>query len=147
MKILIINGPNLNLLGTREPEVYGAETLDDHMRAADEHAATLGATVVHTQSNSEGELVTAIQNARGTADGIVINPAAYTHTSVALRDALLASDLPAVEIHLSNTATREEFRTHSLTAPATVGQVVGFGGRGYCLAIDGLIHHIQKKEK
>ena len=145
MKILIINGPNLNLLGTREPDVYGSKTLQDHMQAATEHAASLNATISHIQSNSEGELVTAIQEARRSADGIVINPAAYTHTSVALRDALLACGLPAVEIHLSNTATREEFRSHSLTAPATIAQVIGFGGRGYCLALDGLIHHIRSQ--
>ncbi len=145
MKILIINGPNLNMLGTREPAVYGTESLEDIMSAAQSHAVDLGVDLTHSQSNSEGELVTSIQGARGSVDGIVINPAAYTHTSVALRDALLACDVPSVEVHLSNTATREEFRTTSMTAPATIAQIIGFGGLGYRLALDGLVDYLKKQ--
>jgi 3-dehydroquinate dehydratase-2 len=137
--ILVLHGPNLNLLGTREPDVYGTTTLaeiDADLVARGERA---GVVVETFQSNIEGELVTRVQKARGAAEGIIINPAAYTHTSVALRDALEAVKLPAVEIHLSNLHRREPFRHDSLTAPACVGTIMGFGARGYALALDALL--------
>ena len=137
-KILVIHGPNLNMLGVREPGIYGGETLEQINAAIQEKAAALGVTADIYQSNIEGELVTAIQNARGIYGGIIINPAAYTHTSVAIRDALSAAALPAIEVHISNIHRREEFRRVSLTAPVTVGQIVGLGTRGYLLALEAL---------
>lgn len=141
MKFLVINGPNLNMLGTREPEKYGTTTLADIEKEITAHAKEKGVEVDFYQSNIEGEIVTAIQKAKGIYDGIVINPAAYTHTSVALRDAILAIELPTVEIHLSNIHTREEFRHHSYTAPVCVGQITGFGKFGYIMALDAIINH------
>ena len=141
MKFLVINGPNLNMLGTREPEKYGTTTLPDIEKEIEAHANEKGVGVDFYQSNIEGEIVTAIQKAKGIYDGIVINPAAYTHTSVALRDAILAIELPTVEIHLSNIHTREEFRHHSYTAPVCVGQITGFGKFGYIMALDAIINH------
>jgi 3-dehydroquinate dehydratase-2 len=146
MKILLVNGPNLKLLGTREPSVYGRETLDSIVARMAAHAAAKGVAVEAFQSDVEGELVAAVGGARGAFDGIVINPAAYTHTSVALRDALAACGLPAVEVHLSNTHKREGFRHGSLTAAVCVGQVMGFGGNGYLLALDGLLRFIETAE-
>lgn len=147
MKILLVNGPNLKLLGTREPSVYGRDTLEDIVRRTVAHAAREGVAVEAFQSDVEGELVAAIGKARGVFDGIVINPAAYTHTSVALRDALAACGVPAVEVHLSNTHKRETFRHGSLTAPVCVGQVMGFGGNGYVLAIEGLLRYLETAKK
>lgn len=141
MKFLVINGPNLNMLGTREPEKYGTTTLPDIEKEITAHAKEKGVEVDFYQSNIEGEIVTAIQKAKGIYDGIVINPAAYTHTSVALRDAILAIELPTVEIHLSNIHTREEFRHHSYTAPVCVGQITGFSKFGYIMALDAIINH------
>lgn len=141
MKFLVINGPNLNMLGTREPEKYGTTTLPDIEKEITAHAKEKGVEVDFYQSNIEGEIVTAIQKTKGIYDGIVINPAAYTHTSVALRDAILAIELPTVEIHLSNIHTREEFRHHSYTAPVCVGQITGFGKFGYIMALDAIINH------
>lgn len=141
MKFLVINGPNLNMLGTREPEKYGTTTLPDIEKEITAHAKEKGVEVDFYQSNIEGEIVTAIQKAKGIYDGIVINPAAYTHTSVALRDAILAIELPTVEIHLSNIHTREEFRHHSYTASVCVGQITGFGKFGYIMALDAIINH------
>ena len=135
MKVLVVNGPNLNLLGTREPGVYGRTTLaeiEERMRTL---GRELGLDVEFVQSNSEGALVDAIQAAAGNAAAIIANPAAYTHTSVALRDALAAVNLPAVEVHLSNIHAREEFRHTSLTAPACRGVIAGFGAEGYQLAL------------
>ncbi|MDD2459975.1 MAG: type II 3-dehydroquinate dehydratase [Kiritimatiellia bacterium] len=145
MKILLVNGPNLKALGTREPTLYGHETLDQIVARVKAAAAAKGVTLDAVQSDIEGELVTAINAARGVYDGIVINPAAYTHTSVALRDAIAASGVPTVEVHLSNTHKREGFRHASLTAPVCVGQVMGFGGAGYLLALDGLLDVLKTK--
>ena len=135
MKILILNGPNLNLLGTREPDKYGNQTLKDIENFIKEEAKKLGVEVGFFQSNIEGELVGEIQKAKGIYDGVVMNPAAYTHTSVAIRDAILGVDIPTVEIHLSNIYKREEFRHTSLTAPACIGQITGFGANSYKLGL------------
>ena len=137
--VLVVHGPNLNLLGSREPEVYGTDTLtdiDDQLRRL---GAELGVDVETFQSNGEGELVTAMQGARGEHDGVLINPAAYTHTSVAIRDAVLATDLPVVEVHLSNVHKREEFRRRSLLADVVAGQVMGFGVESYLLGLRALV--------
>ncbi len=139
MRILVINGPNLHLLGQREPDVYGSVTLADIEKAVAERAAELDVELDTFQSNEEGVLVTKIGDSAGAYDGLIINPAAYTHTSVAVRDAIKACGLPCVEVHLSNTHAREEFRHTSLTAAVCVGQVMGFGGKGYILALDGLV--------
>ena len=133
--ILVLNGPNLNLFGTREPEIYGYETLDDMADAAAEEAARLGAEIDFRQTNSEGELVTWIQKARGTAEAIVINAAAYTHTSIAIHDALRAFEGRVVELHVSNPHLREPFRHISYVAPAANALVAGFGPSGYPAAI------------
>lgn len=143
MKLLLLNGPNLRLLGTREPDIYGRFTLADAERLARETAERFGATLDCFQSDVEGELVAKIGAARGVYDGLVINPAAYTHTSVALRDAIAASELPAVELHISNTHKREAFRHVSYTAPVCVAQLMGFGLTGYALAVEGLVAHIR----
>ncbi len=143
MKVLVINGPNLNLLGQREPDVYGRETLDDIECMTREAAVALDVELDAFQSNEEGVLVTTIGEASGVYDGIIINPAAYTHTSVALRDAIKASGVPCVEVHISNTHARESFRHTSLTAPVCLGQIMGFGGKGYVLALEGLIEKLR----
>jgi 3-dehydroquinate dehydratase II len=139
MKILFLNGPNLNLLGQREPEVYGRTTLADIEGKVRRRASELGANVDFRQSNLEGELVTWIQEAKGEFDVIVLNAAAYTHTSVALRDAISAVGIPTLEIHLSNVHAREEFRHKSLIAPVCCGQITGFGSTSYVLAVDAAI--------
>lgn len=146
MKLLLLNGPNLRLLGTREPDIYGRFTLADAEALARETAERLGATLDCFQSDVEGELVAKIGAARGVYDGFVINPAAYTHTSVALRDAIAASELPAVELHISNTHKREAFRHVSYTAPVCVAQLMGFGLTGYALAVEGLVAHIRGRQ-
>ena len=145
MKILVIHGPNLNLLGRREPEIYGNTTLDDINSMICALGAELGADIETFQSNDEGALVTEIGSAMNNCDGIIINPAAYTHTSVALRDAIKACGLPVVEIHISNTHQREEFRRKSLTAPVCLAQIMGFGINGYMLALRGLVAEIGSK--
>lgn len=142
MKILVIHGPNLNLLGTREPDVYGTFTLDDITASLTQLASQLGCDISVMQSNSEGTLVDAIQAAKGAFQGILINPAAYTHTSVAIRDALSAVALPTVEVHLSNIHKREEFRRHSYIAPVAVGQISGFGPDSYLLGLRALVNHL-----
>ncbi|NQV21113.1 MAG: type II 3-dehydroquinate dehydratase [Rhodospirillales bacterium] len=134
--VLILNGPNLNLLGTREPEIYGSVTLDDIRRNVESRAMELGLKVDFRQSNTEGELVDWIQSARSTAAAIVINAGAYTHTSIAILDALLASNLPVIELHLSNIFQREEFRHHSYISQAATGVICGFGAQGYLLALE-----------
>jgi 3-dehydroquinate dehydratase-2 len=144
MKILIVNGPNLNLLGGREPGIYGSETLEWINDALLVTAAGLGVALEFFQSNSEGELVDAIQGAAGAFDGIIINPAAYTHTSIAIRDAISAVAIPTVEVHLSNVHSREEFRHKSFIAPVAIGQIAGFGSAGYKLALEGLVGYLKK---
>ncbi len=137
-RVLVIHGPNLNLLGVREPSVYGTTTLADIDRALVARGAESGITVDTMQSNGEGAIIDAIHAARGTYDGIVMNPGAYTHTSVAIRDAVAAVGIPVVEVHLSNIHTREEFRRTSLIAPVAVGQISGFGADSYILGLDAL---------
>lgn len=138
MNVLILHGPNLNLLGEREPDVYGTMTLAELDGMLAEHAAALAITVQSRQSNSEGELVDLIQGARGWADAIVINPGGYSHTSVAIRDALAGVALPAIEVHLSNPNAREWFRREDLVAGACTGVIAGFGARSYTMALDAL---------
>ena len=139
-KILLINGPNLQLLGVREPEIYGHETLPQIVAGLRDRAAAMGAELLDFQSNSEGAIVDRIAAALTEGiDGIIINPAAYTHTSVAIRDALAAVRIPAVEVHLSNINSREEFRNRSLTAPVCRGVIAGFGALGYRLALAALM--------
>ena len=142
LRILVVHGPNLNLLGTREQSIYGTLSLEDLGTAVTKLAKELGLEVTQRQSNSEGELVTWIQEARGRYDGIIINPAAYTHTSVAIRDAIAAVDLPTVEVHLSNIHQREEFRHRSYIAGVALGQISGLGPTGYLLALRGLHEHL-----
>lgn len=146
-RILVVHGPNLNLLGTREPEVYGKTTLPEIDRMLVAEAKSLGASLLSFQSNVEGELVDVIQSARGTADGLLINAAAYTHTSVAIRDAIAAIALPAVEVHLSNTQARESFRHESRLAPVVRGRVEGFGPESYLLGLRGLIAIIKQAKQ
>lgn len=145
--ILILNGPNLNLLGTRQPEIYGSTTLDDVHALCASAAGALGLDIDFRQSNLEGELVTWIQQARGSAAGIIINPAAYTHTSVALLDALMAVEMPVIEVHLSNVHRREEFRRHSYVSQAASGVICGLGAKGYELALTAMADLLGVKGK
>ncbi len=138
MNVLVLHGPNLNLLGQREPEVYGRLTLADIDALIEERAASLEMTVKTAQSNGEGELIDLIQGARGWADAIVINPGGYSHTSVAIRDAIAGIGIPTVEVHLSNPGAREPFRQIDLVAGACTGVVAGFGWRSYVMALDAL---------
>ena len=140
MKILFLNGPNLNLLGLREPDVYGRTTLAEIEAEVRKQATKLGAKTDFRHSNLEGELVNWIQEARGQFDVIVLNAAAYTHTSVALRDAIAAVGIPTIEVHLSNVYAREKFRQKSLIAPVCVGQIVGFGANSYVLALNAAVN-------
>ena len=140
MKILFLNGPNLNLLGQREPEIYGRTTLADIEGQVRKRAEKRGATVDFRQTNQEGELVSWIQDAKGRFDVIVLNAAAYTHTSVALRDAIAAAGVPTIEVHLSNVHAREKFRRKSLIAPVCAGQISGFGANSYVLALEAAVN-------
>ncbi|UKO96432.1 type II 3-dehydroquinate dehydratase [Nostoc sp. UHCC 0870] len=142
LNILVLHGPNLNLLGQREPGVYGSTTLSEINCLLAEAALNLHAKVFPVQSNHEGVLVDAIHEALGKHQGILINAGAYTHTSVALRDAIAAVNIPTVEVHLSNIYRREEFRHHSYIAPVVIGQISGFGVQSYILGLQALVHHL-----
>ncbi len=146
LRVLVLHGPNLNLLGRREESIYGTTTLAMINTALVKLGSELAVELDIRQSNSEGELVTWIQGARQACQGIIINPAAYTHTSVAIRDALAAVDLPTIEVHLSNIYRREEFRRHSYVSGVAVAQISGFGSNGYLLALRGLCDHLSSSE-
>ena len=139
MLIHVINGPNLNLLGSRQPEIYGTGTLADIEKDLQDRGTKAGAEVLCFQSNDEGELVTLIQNAAKTADAVILNAAAYSHTSIALHDAIAAIEVPVVEVHLSNIFARETFRRHSFISDVAAGVICGFGARGYALALDAVL--------
>jgi len=141
--ILILNGPNLNLLGTRQPEVYGRTTLSDIEAMCRAHGERIGVDVSFMQSNHEGALIDAIHEARGERDGLILNAGAYTHTSVALMDAISSAEIPAIELHLSNVHARESFRHTSYIAQVAVGVICGFGARGYTLAMDAMKSHLE----
>lgn len=143
MKILVINGPNLNMLGQREPEKYGSETLSDIEEMLHTYSFELGATIETFQSNIEGEIVDKIQQGIGTIEGILINPGGYSHTSVAIRDAISSVSIPTVEIHMTNIHAREEFRHHSIVAEVCVGQVSGFGSNSYKLGLKALCDYLK----
>ena len=145
LNVLVLHGPNLNLLGKREPQVYGHETLSSIDEALISRGKDLGVAVETLQSNHEGVLVDSIHAAMGVKDGILINAGAYTHTSVALRDAIAAVNVPTVEVHLSNIYKREEFRHHSYIAAFVVGQISGFGADSYYLGLDALVRYLQRK--
>jgi 3-dehydroquinate dehydratase II len=140
-KLLVLNGPNLNLLGTREKEVYGNETLSDIAKATVEEGMKFGIEIDFLQSNHEGELIDKIHSARSIYDMIIINPGAYTHYSIAIRDAIKSVEIPTIEIHLSNIHAREEFRSKSVIAPVCVGQICGFGSKSYILAVNAAVLH------
>ena len=144
-RVLVLNGPNLNLLGTREPEVYGADTLDDVLERLGRHVEGRDVELRAVQSNVEGELVDALHEARSWADGVVFNPGAFTHYSIALRDAISGTGLAVVETHLSNVHAREEFRHRSVLAAVCLGVVAGFGADSYLLALDGLLRHLEQR--
>lgn len=141
--VFVLNGPNLNLLGTRKPEIYGTTTLSDIEQQVQNRAAELGLSVHFMQSNHEGVLIDEIQRARSEADAIIINPAAFTHTSVAIHDALEAAELPVVEVHLSNVHRREEFRHHSFVSLQATAVIAGAGALGYSMALDFLAQHLE----
>ena len=144
-RVLVLNGPNLNMLGTREPDVYGAETLSDIEAKCRARATDLGLVVEFRQSNTEGELVDWIQQAPGQFDVLIVNAGAYTHTSVAMLDALRAVDVPTIEVHLSNIHQREDFRHNSYISKAAIGMVAGFGGFGYEMALEAAARELSKK--
>jgi 3-dehydroquinate dehydratase-2 len=144
LNVLVLHGPNLNLLGTREPKIYGSTTLEEVNQRLAEIGQRVGVRIFPVQSNHEGALVDAVQAARGSHQGILINPGAYTHTSVAIRDAIAAVELPTVEVHLSNIYQREAFRHHSYIAPVAIGQISGFGIESYCLGLQALVAHLRQ---
>ena len=141
-RIFVLHGPNLNLLGTREPDIYGSTTLAEIDGQLQEWAQRLDVAVDSLQSNDEGKLIEALHRARNGYDGIIINPAAFTHYSIALRDAIAAVGLPTIEVHLSNVYQREIFRHHSVTAPVCIGQISGFGSDSYVLALQAMVRHL-----
>ncbi len=141
--ILILNGPNLNLLGTRQPEVYGTTTLGDIEAQCTKAARSLGLTLAFAQSNSEGAMVDMIHEARGTHDGLILNAGAYTHTSIALMDAISSVGIPTIELHLSNIHARQEFRHTSYIAKVALGVICGFGAHGYTLALQAMANHLE----
>ena len=141
-QILVLNGPNLNLLGQREPEVYGSDTLDDILAELAELARSRDTELRTVQSNHEGTLIDALHDARSWADGVIFNPGAFTHYSIALRDAVVSCELPVVETHLSNVHARESFRHHSVLSAVCLGVVLGFGKRSYFAALDALVRHL-----
>ncbi|SFB77809.1 type II 3-dehydroquinate dehydratase [Pseudoalteromonas denitrificans] len=143
-KILVLNGPNLNMLGKREPETYGSQTLDDIIASLNKQAADLDVELEHLQSNGEQALIECIHSAWSKVDFIIINPAAFTHTSVALRDALLSVDIPFYEVHLSNVHKREAFRHHSYFSDVAQGVLVGFGAMGYSMALNAAVNHLHQ---
>lgn len=142
-RLLVLNGPNLNLLGTREPEIYGSTTLDEIIDGLHTHAAALGVELTAVQSNHEGMLIDALHDAKEWAAAVVFNPGAFTHTSVALRDAISSIEIPVVECHLSNVHAREEFRHHSYLTAVCVGVVAGFGADSYRVALDAVVGHLR----
>ena len=141
LKLLLLNGPNLNMLGSREPEIYGSETLAELVQAVQEYGRERGAEIEAYQSNIEGELVTAVQTAQEWADGIIFNAGAYTHSSIALRDAISSINIPVVEVHISNVHAREAFRHQSMLSAVCLGVIAGFGRNSYFLAVDALGQH------
>jgi 3-dehydroquinate dehydratase-2 len=143
MKFMVLHGPNLNLLGKREPAIYGSRTLDDINSSLEKLALELGCSLLFFQSNIEGELINSIHGAAADCDGILMNPAAFTHTSIAIRDALSAAGVPCVEVHLSNIHSRETFRHKSFTAPVAIGQICGFGSDSYLLGLRALFNHVK----
>ncbi|MGD9580992.1 MAG: type II 3-dehydroquinate dehydratase [Vampirovibrionia bacterium] len=147
MKILVIHGPNLNLLGTREKNIYGKDDLNAINERITEYAKTLNVDLETYQSNHEGDIVDKIQQSMNKIDGIIINPAAYTHTSVAIRDAISGTSIPAVEVHLSNIHSREEFRHKSYTAGVCIGQICGFGANSYNIGLKALVEHLESKKQ
>ena len=146
LSLLLLNGPNLNMLGTREPEIYGATTLNDVEDMCRDHGRSAGIDISCFQSNYEGALVEALHTARGVHNGVVFNAGAYTHTSIALHDAIMASELPVIEVHISNVHAREPFRHTSVIAPVTIGQIAGFGIHSYVLGIDAMIRRLRTSE-
>lgn len=147
VKVLVLDGPNLNLLGQREPQVYGTTTLAQIARQLEERAVALGAVVETFQSNHEGALIDRLHAAIGDAHAVIINPGAFTHYSLALRDAVAACALPTIEVHLSNTQAREQFRHRSVIAPVAVGQIAGLGPLGYSLALEAAVHLVRSRRE
>ncbi|MGY9049661.1 3-dehydroquinate dehydratase [Puniceibacterium antarcticum] len=141
--MLILNGPNLNLLGTRQPEIYGSTTLADIEALCRAHAQKIGVDLTFAQSNHEGVLIDALHDARKTKDGVILNAGAYTHTSIALMDAIRSAEVPVIELHLSNIHARESYRHLSYISPVAIGLICGFGARGYTLAMDALYSHLE----